>query len=108
MKNIFHMKNRKCAILSFNYVLVMPLNPVVTGNSVEVMKTIAASGQGICFQIGIRPEDEPHLAAIPLTDRALRGRLVIGIKKNRQLPSAAAVFLETMKADMLRRGSPDS
>jgi DNA-binding transcriptional LysR family regulator len=86
----------------------MPLNPVVTGNSVEVMKTIAASGQGICFQIGIRPEDEPHLTAIPLTDRALRGRLVIGIKKNRQLPSAAAVFLETMKSDMLRRGSSDS
>lgn len=85
----------------------MPLNPVVTGNSVEVMKTIAAGGQGICFQIGIHPEDEPHLTAIPLTDRALRGRLVIGVKKNRQLPSTAAVFLETMKADMLRRGGSD-
>jgi hypothetical protein len=77
---------------------------VVAGNSIEVLKTIAASSQGICFQIGIRPEDEPHLTAIPLTDRALRGRLVIGVKRNRQLPSAAAVFLETMTADMLRRG----
>jgi DNA-binding transcriptional LysR family regulator len=86
----------------------MPLNPVVTGNSVEVMKAIATNGQGICFQIGIRPEDEPHLTAIPLTDRALRGRLVIGVKKNRQLPSAAAVFLETMKTDMLRRGRTES
>jgi len=82
----------------------MPLSPVVSGNSIEVLKTIAASGQGICFQIGIRPEDEPHLMAIPLADRALRGRLVIGVKKNRQLPSAAAVFLEAMTADMLRRG----
>jgi hypothetical protein len=45
-----------------------------------------------------------HLTAVPLTDRALSGRLVIGIKKNRQLPSAAAVFLEAMKNDMLRRG----
>ena len=81
----------------------MPLAPVVTGNSIEVMKTIAAGGQGICFQIGIRPEDEPFLTAIPLTDRALSGRLVIGVKKNRQLPSAASVFLETMKTDMLRR-----
>jgi DNA-binding transcriptional LysR family regulator len=80
----------------------MTLNPVATGNSVEVMKAIAASGQGICFQIGIRPDDEPLLTAIPLTDRALRGRLVIAVKKNRQLPSAAAVFLETMKTDMLR------
>ncbi|MDB5397945.1 MAG: LysR family transcriptional regulator [Rhodospirillales bacterium] len=85
----------------------MPLSPVVTGNSIEVMKTIAADGQGICFQIGIRPEDEPHLMAIPLTDKALRGRLAIGVKKNRQLPSAAAVFLETMKTDMLRRSNPD-
>ena len=86
----------------------MPLSPVVTGNSVEVMKAIATNGQGICFQIGIRPEDEPYLTAIPLTDRALRGRLVIGVKKNRQLPSAAAVFLETMKIDMLRRGHTDN
>jgi DNA-binding transcriptional LysR family regulator len=86
----------------------MPLDAVVTGNSVEVMKTIAAGGQGICFQIGIRPEDEPHLTAIPLTDRALRGRLAIGVKKNRQLPSAAAVFLETMKTDMLRRSGHEA
>jgi DNA-binding transcriptional LysR family regulator len=85
----------------------MPLNPVVAGNSIEVLKTIAAASQGICFQIGIRPEAEPHLAAVPLTDTALRGRLVIGVKKNRQLPSAAAVFLETMKDDMLRRDGPD-
>ncbi len=85
----------------------MPLSPVVAGNSIEVLKTIAAASQGICFQIGIRPEAEPHLTAVPLTDRALRGRLVIGVKKNRQLPSAAAVFLETMKNDMLRRGGPD-
>lgn len=86
----------------------MPLGPAVTGNSIDVLKRIAASSQGICFQIGIRPEDEPHLTAIPLTDRALRGRLVIGVKKNRQLPSAAAVFLEVMMADMLRRSSHDA
>jgi DNA-binding transcriptional LysR family regulator len=83
----------------------LPLSPVVTGNSVELMKAIAAGGQGICFQIGIRPEDEPHLTAIPLVDRALRGRLAIGVKRNRQLPSAAAVFLEAMKTDILRHGN---
>ena len=81
----------------------MPLNPVVTGNSVGVMKSVAAGSHSICFQIGIRAEDEPGLKAIPLTDLALRGRLAIGVKKNRQLPSAAAVFLETMKRDMHRR-----
>ena len=86
----------------------MPLSPVVAGNSVEVMKAIARNSQGICFQIGIRPEDEPHLTAIPLTDKALRGRLVIGMKKNRQLPSATAVFLETMKIDMLRHGRTEN
>jgi DNA-binding transcriptional LysR family regulator len=79
----------------------LPLNPAVTGNSIGMMKAIAAESQGICFQIGIRPEEEPHLMAIPLTDRGLRGRLAIGTKKGRQLPSVAAVFLESMKADML-------
>ncbi len=81
----------------------MPLNPIVTGNSIEVMKKISAQCQGICFQIGFRPDEEPHLTAVPLTDRSLRGRLAIGVKKNRQLPSAAAVFLESMRADMLNR-----
>ena len=65
----------------------MPLSPVVTGNSIEVLKTIAASGQGICFQIGIRPEDEPHLTAVPLADRALKGRLVIGARRTASCPA---------------------
>jgi DNA-binding transcriptional LysR family regulator len=81
----------------------LPLNPAITGNSIEVMKSIVAESQGVCFQIGIRPEDEPQLVAIPLSDRGLCGRLVIGVKKGRQLSSAAAVFLEGMKADLLRR-----
>jgi len=84
-----------------------PLTPVVAGNSIEVLKTIAASSQGICFQIGIRPETEPHLTAIPLTGRALKGRLVIGIKKNRQLPGAAAVFSKRCRTTCSRRGELD-
>jgi DNA-binding transcriptional LysR family regulator len=86
----------------------LPLDPIVTGNSIEVMKRIAAECQAICFQIGVQPEGELQLKAIPLTDRGLRGRLVIGVKKNRQLPSAAAVFLESMKADLLSSPTHDT
>ncbi|WP_341910871.1 LysR family transcriptional regulator [Ferrovibrio terrae] len=81
----------------------LSLRPVVTGNSVAVMQTVAARSQAICFQIEIGARSGAGLVAIPLVDRALRGRLVIGIGRNRQLPVAAAVFLENLKADLAAR-----
>ena len=78
----------------------LPVRPAVTASSIEALKAIAARGQGVCFQLNVDPDDEPCLVSIPLTDRGLRGRLVIGVKKNRQLPGAAAVFLERLKADL--------
>lgn len=82
----------------------LSLRPVVTANSIDILKTIASHGQAICFQLNIASENERHLVPIPLKDRSLRGRLVIGIKKNRQMPSAAAVFLERLKSDIAGRG----
>jgi DNA-binding transcriptional LysR family regulator len=81
----------------------MSLRSVVTGNSIAVLKRIAAASQALCFQINIDPEDAPHLVAIPLNDARLRGKLAIGVKKGRSLHSAAAVFLEELKADLARR-----
>lgn len=81
----------------------LSLRPAVTGNSIGLLKTIAAHGHGVCFQLNIDPDEEPDLVPIPLTDQGLRGRLVIGIKRNRQMPSAAAVFLERMKSDLAAR-----
>nr|WP_321983967.1 LysR family transcriptional regulator [uncultured Lichenicoccus sp.] len=82
----------------------LSLRPMVTANSIGILKTIASGGQGVCFQLNIDPESEHDLLPIPLRDQNLRGRLVIGVKKNRQLPSAAAVFLERLKADLVERG----
>lgn len=79
------------------------LQPVVTGNSVGVMQTIASRSQAICFQIEIGGRNAAGLVAIPLADRSLRGRLAIGINRSRQLPVAAAVFLEILKADLASR-----
>jgi DNA-binding transcriptional LysR family regulator len=81
----------------------LSIRPVVTGNSIEVLKAIVADGQGVCFQLGIQAEDDPNLVSIPLTDPTLRGRLAIGVKRNRQLPGAAAVFVESLKADLVSR-----
>jgi DNA-binding transcriptional LysR family regulator len=81
----------------------LSLRPVVTSNSVAVMKRIVAAGQGLCFQIDIDPEDDPHLVAVPLSDARLRGKLAIGIKKGRALPSVATVFIEELTADLARR-----
>lgn len=83
----------------------LSLSPVVTGNSVAVMQTMAARSQAICFQIEIGAHAHRALVAIPLVDRNLRGRLVIGTSRNRQLPVAAAVFLESLKADLAARQS---
>lgn len=81
----------------------LSLSPVVTGNSVAVMQTVAARSQAICFQIEIGARAGAGLVAVPLIDRSLRGRLVIGTSRNRQLPVAAAVFLESLKADLAAR-----
>lgn len=77
------------------------LRPMVTGNSIDMLKAVAREGRSLCFQVIPSPEDEARLVAIPLTDAGLRGRLVIGVKKGRQLPSAAAVFLEKLKSELL-------
>ncbi len=82
----------------------LSLRPAVTANSIEVLKAIARESQGICFQLNIDPEEAFGLIPIPLSDHRVRGRLVIGVKKKRQLPGAAAVFLERMKADLEQRG----
>jgi DNA-binding transcriptional LysR family regulator len=81
----------------------LSLRPVVTSNSVAVLKRIVAAGQCLCFQIDIDPEDEPGLVAVPLSDARLSGRLAIGVKKGRALQSPAAVFLEELTADLARR-----
>jgi DNA-binding transcriptional LysR family regulator len=78
----------------------LPLHPMVTGNSIAVMKRIAALGQALCFQINVPTEDEPDLVAVPLSDARTQARLAIGVKKGRQLSSAAAVFLEVLTADL--------
>jgi DNA-binding transcriptional LysR family regulator len=83
----------------------MSLRSAVTGNSIAVLKRIAAATQALCFQINIDPEDEGQLVAVPLSDSRLRGKLAIGVKRGRSLPGATAVFLEELKSDLARRAT---
>jgi DNA-binding transcriptional LysR family regulator len=84
------------------------LRPAVTGNSIDFLKSVAAESEGVCFQLMPDATDKDQLVAIPLTDAGLRGRLVIGVKKGRQLPSAAAVFLEKLKGELVPTELPSA
>ncbi len=81
----------------------LSLRPMVIGNSIDSLKSIAVHGQAVCFQLNVDGEDEPSLVPLPLKDQNLRGRLVIGVKRNGQIPGAAAVFLERLKTDLAGR-----
>ncbi len=81
----------------------LSLRPMVTGNSIDILKTIAVHGQAVCFQLNIDGADGLDLVPLRLKDQSLCGRLVIGTRRNGQLPGAAAVFLEQMKADLAQR-----
>jgi DNA-binding transcriptional LysR family regulator len=75
------------------------LEPVVVSNSVEMLKSVARSSDGICFQIGVgAPGRGAGLKAIALADAGLRsGKLIIGAGRGRVLPVAAAVFTEQLR-----------
>ncbi len=76
------------------------LQPVVVGNSIAAMETIAAASEAVCFQIEIGARTNETLIARRLTDAALTGRLVLGVRRGRQLPAIAAVFAETLKTTL--------
>ena len=73
------------------------LQPAATGNSIAVMETMVAASEAICFQIEIGARTTDTLIARRLTDPSLTGRLVLGVRRGRQLPAIAAVFAETLK-----------
>ena len=79
----------------------MRIEPVMVTNSVEMMKTLARQSDTICFQVGAgvaSRRGERGLVAVPLTDAGLRtGRLILGVRRGRSLPVAAAVFTEQLR-----------
>jgi DNA-binding transcriptional LysR family regulator len=75
------------------------LRPAATSNAIAVLQAIAAQSNAVCFQIEGGPPPK-GIVALPLADRGLRGRLVLGVARNRSLPVAAAVFLEKLKAEL--------
>lgn len=76
------------------------LQPAATGNSIAVMETMVAASEAICFQIEIGARTTDTLIARRLTDPSLTGRLVLGVRRGRQLPAIAAVFAEALKAPL--------
>jgi len=78
------------------------LEPVLVTNSVEMMKTLARQSDTICFQVGAgvgASGPGAGLRALPLADPGLRsGKLILGVRRGRALPVAAAVFTEQLRA----------
>jgi len=78
------------------------LEPVLVTSSVEMMKALARQSQTICFQIGAGVgtlRAEAGLRTVPLADPGLRsGKLILGVRRGRSLPVAAAVFTEQLRA----------
>jgi DNA-binding transcriptional LysR family regulator len=75
---------------------------VLVTNSVEMMKTLARQSSTICFQVGAGVASirgDARLRALPLVDPGLRsGKLILGVRRGRSLPVAAAVFTEQLRA----------
>jgi DNA-binding transcriptional LysR family regulator len=82
----------------------LALDPVVVSNSVEMLQSVARHGDAICFQIGVgAPARGAALKAVALADAGLRsGKLVIGARRGRVLPVAAAVFAEHLAQQLGR------
>lgn len=73
-------------------------DPVVVSNSIEMLKSLARASDAVCFQIAVgAPPRGSGLKALPLADPGLRaGKLVVGARRGRVLPVAAAAFGERL------------
>ena len=72
------------------------LRPMAVGNSISLMRDIAAMSDAICFQIEIGAPCDSALVAIPLSDPKLCAPLVLSVRRDRQLPAVTAMFLEDL------------
>lgn len=76
------------------------LQPALVSNSIEAMKAYVRLSQAICFQYGA--DSRPGILsgdviAVPLSDVSLRGaELLLGRRRGRALPTAAAAFAEEL------------
>jgi DNA-binding transcriptional LysR family regulator len=76
------------------------LEPRLVSNSVEAMKAFARMNRGLCFQFrrpGKAPIPPGDMIALPLTDPQLSvATLILGTRRGRVLPIAAAAFVELL------------
>ncbi len=82
------------------------LRPSLEANSFELMREYVRRSDAICFQIGIGTLSTAIAGcrAVPVADRGLpKRKLVVGVLRDRVLPVAAAVFLETICARLTGR-----
>jgi DNA-binding transcriptional LysR family regulator len=78
----------------------LSMQVIFEANSMETLKNFVRTSQAICFQsqIGTLKETRhDNLVAIPLIDRELQGRLVMGARAGRTLPVAATGFIQDLK-----------
>jgi DNA-binding transcriptional LysR family regulator len=76
------------------------LEPRLVSNSVETMKAFARMNRGVCFQFrspGKAPIPPSDMIALPLIDPQLsEAKLILGTRRGRVLPIAAAAFVELL------------
>lgn len=76
------------------------LQPALVSNSIEAMKAYVRLSQAICFQYGAESAAGvlgSDMVAVPLSDASLRGaELLLGRRRSRALPTAAAAFAEEL------------
>lgn len=87
------------------------LQPSLEANSFELMREYVRRSDAVCFQIGIGTlaAAVAGCRAVPIADRGLpKRKLVVGTLKDRVLPVAAAVFLESLCASLSGNAKPSA
>ena len=80
------------------------LDPRLVSNSVETMIAFAFMNRGVCFQFrkpGQTLMPSRDMIALPLADPPLsQAKLILATRRGRVLPTAAATFVELLRADL--------
>jgi DNA-binding transcriptional LysR family regulator len=79
-----------------------PLTPIITANSIELMRELAERGEGIAFQTRLGLErllDGGRLAYVPLdANGPVWSLLSVSVRAGRLLPASLDAFLKSLMA----------
>ena len=81
-----------------------PVWSTLNTTAVELTKTFARNNQAVCFQFRIGSSSAcSQMVEIPLLDAGFsEARLMLGVRRGRVLPVAAAAFAEQLESELDR------